>query len=96
VAEADDDCRPPWWASHRVRTKTNRVFAANALRFNVRAFSPDGDCATGRIGAGFRTAEKKQCSKSVSVDFAPAARELTWSNWIIFVSAKAVSEGHHG
>jgi hypothetical protein len=29
------------------------------LAFNVRVFGPDGDCATDRIGAGFRKSERR-------------------------------------
>jgi hypothetical protein len=95
----------PWCASHRVRTESKidssrlqpSSSACSLARrcsagIQARAFSPDGDCPTDRIGAGFRTSERMQCSKPSLCRFAPGAREPRWSDWIYWVGARAVSD----
>jgi hypothetical protein len=69
--------------------------------FNVRVFSPDGDCATDRIGAGFRTSEKMQCAKFHLVSICTSvsiciSRSGTYAGAIgLFGWRQSRVEGHH-
>jgi len=66
------------------------------LAFNVRAFSPDGNCATRSHRRRVPHERKKQCGKSSrSVDL--HSRSGTYVEQLDYlVDARAVSEGHHG
>jgi hypothetical protein len=55
------------------------------LAFNVRAFSADHDCATPIAPAPGPPSEKNAVQQAFTYRrYAPGARELTWSNWIIW------------
>jgi hypothetical protein len=58
------------------------------LAFKVRAFSPDGDCATRSHRRRVPHERKKRAVRQIFTKcrFAPAAPELTWSNWIIWLT----------
>ncbi|HZN30420.1 MAG TPA: hypothetical protein VFB88_13765 [Xanthobacteraceae bacterium] len=56
------------------------------LAFTVRAFSRMATVQPDRIGAGSRTSEKSSAANLHVVSICTAARELTWSNWIIWLT----------
>src|SRR5262249_12746054 len=61
-----------------------------ALAFNVRAFSPDGDCATRSHRRRVRTSEKNAVPQAFTwCRFAPGLGNLTWSNWIIWLAPES-------
>lgn len=108
MAEAAYDCRPPPCAFHRARTEINRFFAASptasglalaalpydpVVAFNVRAFSPDGDCITRSHRRRVRISEKCSAAGLHSVSIC-TSRSGTYVEQLDYLDgARAVSGG---